>query len=72
VRVIKVDTDSGRIGLSMKPWVAEEDRPKRKPRGGGDGGMDGDDSAFQLTAAELEGVQGGDEFEANSFEAVRG
>ena len=34
--------------------------------------MDGDDSAFQLTAAELEGVQGGDEFEANSFEAVRG
>ena len=32
--------------------------------------MDGDDSAFQLTAAELEGVQGGDEFEANSFEAA--
>ena len=29
-------------------------------------------TAFQLTAAELEGVQGGDEFEANSFEAVRG
>lgn len=72
VRVIKVDTDSGRIGLSMKPWVAEEDRPKRKPRGegGGGGGMDGDDSAFQLTAEELAGVAGGDEFEANSFEAA--
>jgi len=71
VRVIKVDTDSGRIGLSMKPWLAEEDRPKRKPRGdggGGGGGMDGDDSAFQLTAEELEGVQGGDEDEVNSFE----
>jgi ribosomal protein S1 len=69
VRVIKVDTDSGRIGLSMKPWLAEEDRPKRKPRGdGGGGGMDGDDSAFQLTAEELEGVQGGDEDEVNTFE----
>merc|ERR1712127_574207 len=71
VRVIKVDTDSGRIGLSMKPRLAEEDRPKRKPRGdggGGGGGMDGDDSAFQLTAEELEGVQGGDEDEVNSFE----
>ena len=30
--------------------------------------MDGDDSAFQLTAEELEGVQGGDEDEVNSFE----
>jgi len=69
VRVIKVDTDSGRIGLSMKPWLAEEDRPKRKPRGdGGGGGGDMDDAPSQLSAEELEAVQGGDDVEVNSFE----
>jgi ribosomal protein S1 len=71
VRVIKVDTDSGRIGLSMKPWLAEEDRPKRKPRGdGGGGGGDMDDAAFQLSAEELEGVQGGDDDFVSAFDAA--
>lgn len=56
VRVIKVDEGKRQIGLSMKEWVAPEDRPQRKPRGDSGGG-DSDDKEFQLSAEELEGLQ---------------
>jgi len=67
VRVIKVDTDTRRIGLSMKPWLAPEDRPQRKPRANrGDDG--GDDTEFKLSAEELAEKAGGDEDFTSSFD----
>eukprot|EP00908_Phaeocystis_cordata_P016350 Transcript_27615.p2 GENE.Transcript_27615~~Transcript_27615.p2 ORF type:complete len:180 (-),score=114.34 Transcript_27615:169-708(-) len=69
VRVIKVDEGKRQIGLSMKEWVAPEDRPQRKPRGDSGGG-DSDDKEFQLSAEELEGLQGGDDDFESSFDAA--
>merc|ERR1719393_827232 len=61
VRIINVDEGSRRIGLSMRPWVAPEDRPqrgKRERRGRDDGE---DDEAFKMSSEELEGLVIGEE-----------
>lgn len=70
VRIINVDLDKRRIGLSMRPWVAEEDRPKRRPRRD-DGAPGGDDSEFQLSSEELEAMVTGDEV-VSVFESAFG
>lgn len=67
VRIINVDSSKRRIGLSMRPWVAPEDRPQRKPREDR-GGRDDDDAAFKLTSEELEAMATGDDEEVSVFD----
>merc|ERR1719387_2751058 len=73
VRIVSFDKEKRRIGLSMKPYVEGGDdaeksggggeRRERKPRGG----FEEDDSAFQLSAEELDEL--GFDYEDTSEEA---
>jgi len=69
VRIINCDPSKRRIGLSMRPWVAEEDRPKRKPREDRGGG-DVDDKQFHLSSEELEALSTGDDVEVSVFDSA--
>jgi len=68
VRIIKVEPDKRRIGLSMLPWVPEAERPQRKKRESSN--FDTDDTEFHLSSEELEALTDGDEFEESPFDTA--
>jgi predicted RNA-binding protein with RPS1 domain len=66
VRITQVDKSNRRIGLSMREWTEEEDKPRRGGGGGrgGDTGFGEADKEFHLTEEELTALEVGDEFDS--------